>query len=438
MRITIVGTGYVGLVGGVCFAEAGNDVIMVDIDSEKVKALKNKQLPIYELGLPKIFERNFKAGRLHFTTDLKEGIKNSEVIFFALPTPEGKDGNADLSAIRSVAAQAANYLDAYRIFVNKSTVPVGTAKEVTDIIQSKTDVPFDVVSNPEFLREGVAVDDFMKPDRIVIGTNSETARKIMKKLYEPFVQQGNPIYFMDNVSAEMVKYAANAYLATRITFMNEIANICERVHANVDSVRLGMGSDARIGKRFLFAGAGYGGSCFPKDTQALYTTAQNCDYHFKVLGSVLEKNTEQKQQFFKKIATYFQSKLKDKKIAVWGIAFKANTDDIREAPALTIIDLLLKNGALVSVFDPEAMPNFEKNPLAQQTKLGKDSYGILKDADALVILTEWGEFKNPDFSKIKSLMKSNIIFDGRNLYSLEEMNKEGFTYFSVGREVQNA
>ena len=315
---------------------------------------------------------------------------------------------------------------------------MGTAKEVTDIIRAKTDVPFDVVSNPEFLREGVAVEDFMKPDRIVIGTSSDKARQTMKKLYEPFVQQGNPIYLMDNVSAEMVKYAANAYLATRITFMNEIANICERVHADVDSVRLGMGSDNRIGKRFLFAGAGYGGSCFPKDTQALFTTADNYGYHFKVLNSVLEKNAEQKQQFFEKISAYFKDDLKGKKIAIWGIAFKPNTDDIREAPALTIIDLLLKNGATVSAFDPEGMPNFEKNPLAKQTELGKDSYSILKDADALVILTEWGEFKNPDFSKIKSLMKSNLIFDGRNLLSLEEMNREGFTYFSVGREPQNA
>ncbi len=434
MNIAVVGTGYVGLVTGTCFAEMGNHVVCVDIDAAKVDSMRNGNMPIYEPHLDVIFERNLKQGRLSFTTDLAATIKDSKIIFLALPTPPGEDGSADLSYVLGVAEQLGKLLTEYKVIVNKSTVPVGTAEKVHAAIALNCKTEFDVVSNPEFLREGFAVDDFMKPDRVVIGTDSEKARKIMSDLYAPFVRQGNPIYFMDARSSELTKYAANAFLATKITFMNEIANLCEKVGANVDMIRIGIGSDTRIGKRFLFAGIGYGGSCFPKDVQALARTAQDFDYDFKVLTSVMDVNDRQRTSIVDKIKSYFGNDLSGKKIALWGLAFKPDTDDIREAPALYIIDLLLKEGVSIAAYDPEASNNVKK-VFGEKIKYASDPYEAVEGADALLIATEWSVFRTPEFDKLAKKMKAKVIFDGRNLYDPAKMKELGFYYNSVGRTV---
>lgn len=433
MNIAVVGTGYVGLVTGTCFAEMGNQVICVDIDAKKVEAMQQGRIPIYEPHLDVLFERNIKQGRLRFTTDLESAVKPAQVIFLALPTPPGEDGSADLSYVLGVASQLGSIIDSYKVVVNKSTVPVGTAEKVRDAIAKTCKVEFDVVSNPEFLREGYAVDDFMKPDRVVIGTDSDRAGSLMKDLYAPFVRQGNPIYMMDTRSSELTKYAANAFLATKITFMNEIANLCERTGANVDMVRIGIGSDDRIGKRFLFAGIGYGGSCFPKDVQALAKTSDEHGYDFRVLDSVMKVNDTQRTIIFDKIMRYFQNDIKGRHIAVWGLAFKPDTDDIREAPALFLIEKLLASGATVSVFDPEAMPNVERI-FGDKIRYAKDQYDCLKDSDALLIATEWAVFRTPDFNLLSSSMKSKVVFDGRNLYEPPKMQQLGFHYESIGRQ----
>jgi UDPglucose 6-dehydrogenase len=434
MNVTVVGTGYVGLVTGTCFAETGNHVICVDIDARKVERMRNGEVPIFEPGLDLLFERNTKQGRLHFTTDLAAAIEKAQIIFLALPTPPGEDGSADLSYILGVARDLSKIIKDYKVIVDKSTVPVGTSEKVHAALAEHLDTSlFDVVSNPEFLREGVAVDDFMKPDRVVIGCNSERARKAMKQLYEPFVRQGNPIFFMDERSAEMTKYAANSYLAMRISYMNEIANLCERAGANVDMVRVGMGSDNRIGKRFLFPGIGYGGSCFPKDVQALAMTAEQYDYDFKILKSVMTINDIQKTRLPDKIMSYFKNDVAGKTFALWGLAFKPNTDDIREAPALDIINTLLAGGAKVQAFDPEAMPNVQRI-YGEKVSFVKDEYAALENADALIIATEWGIFRTPDFEKLAHLT-TKAIFDGRNLYDVDGMKGKGFRYESIGREV---
>ena len=432
MKITIIGTGYVGLVTGTCLAEAGNDVLCIDIDAAKVKKMQNGEVPIYEPHLETYFERNIKAGRLHFSTTLEEGVHHGDVIFLALPTPEDEDGSADLSYVLGVANQIGDLMKDYKIVVGKSTVPVGTGEKVKAALQSKTDVPFDVVSNPEFLREGFAVEDFMKPDRIVLGVESERAQKTMEKLYKNFVRSGNPIVFMDIKSAELTKYAANAFLATKITYMNEIANYCEKVGANVDDVRIGMGLDSRIGKRFLFPGIGYGGSCFPKDVKALHKSGKDAQHHFAILDSVIEVNENQKTVLFPKMVAHFEGDLKGKKIALWGLAFKPDTDDIREAPALYMIDKLLSAGAAVTAFDPEAMDNV-KAKLGDNIAFASSMMEAAQDADALLICTEWHAFRNPNFDRLKSTLKTNVVFDGRNIYSPDEMKTLGFTYYSIGR-----
>ncbi|HMX41057.1 MAG TPA: UDP-glucose/GDP-mannose dehydrogenase family protein [Saprospiraceae bacterium] len=433
MNIAVVGTGYVGLVTGTCFAETGNNVICVDINEKKVQRLRRGEIPIFEPGLDVLFERNTKEGRLSFTTDLQHAVQGSQIIFLALPTPPGEDGSADLSYIMGVAGQLSKMITDYKVIVDKSTVPVGTAEKVADILSKGLPKKmYDVVSNPEFLREGVAVEDFMKPDRVVIGTKSEKARKVMRQLYEPFVRQGNPIYFMDERSAELTKYAANSYLATRISFMNEIANLCEKVGADVDMVRIGMGSDDRIGKRFLFPGIGYGGSCFPKDVQALAKTASQHAYDFKILKSVMKVNTIQKSVMTKKLRKYYKGDLEGKTFAVWGLAFKPNTDDIREAPALVIIDELLAAGAKIRAFDPEAMDNV-RELYGDRIYFAANMYETLIHADALLVLTEWGEFRTPDYEKMAGLLNEMVVFDGRNVYDLEQMKSAGFHYVSIGR-----
>ncbi|TWF33592.1 UDP-glucose dehydrogenase [Chitinophaga polysaccharea] len=435
MKITVVGTGYVGLVTGTCFAETGNDVTCVDIDANKVKKLSSGQITIYEPGLEKLFERNLKEGRLSFTTSLEEGIKGAEVIFLALPTPPGADGAADLSFVLNVAAHLGKIMTDYKVIVDKSTVPVGTAERVAAAIAENCKTPFDVVSNPEFLREGVAVDDFMKPDRVVIGTTSERARKVMGDLYAPFVRQGNPILFMDEKSAELTKYAANSFLATKISFMNEIAILCEKLGADVDMVRRGIGSDDRIGKRFLFPGIGYGGSCFPKDVQALVKSSEDVQYNFKILNAVMDVNERQKLFLLPKIQNYFNNDLGGKHFALWGLAFKPNTDDIREAPALYIIEALLAAGATISVFDPEAMSNVQRLLSNKNGKIvyAEHQYTCLENADALIIATEWSVFRTPDFQKISTSLKNKVIFDGRNLFDIARMKELGYHYESVGR-----
>lgn len=440
MKIAVVGTGYVGLVTGTCFSETGNQVTCVDIDKSKVDKLSSGQITIYEPGLEKLFLRNQKEGRLHFTTSLPEAIKDAQVIFLALPTPPGEDGSADLKYILGVASDLGKLLKPtdYKVIIDKSTVPVGTADKVrTAILASATEDiknSFDVVSNPEFLREGVAVDDFMKPDRVVIGTESDKAKKIMSDLYVPFVRQGNPIIFMDEKSAELTKYAANSFLAVKISFMNEIAQLCERMGADVDMVRKGIGSDERIGKRFLFPGIGYGGSCFPKDVQALAKSSSEVNYEFKILDAVMDVNEKQKLHLMPKIKQYFKDDLKGKHFALWGLAFKPNTDDIREAPALYIIDELTKAGATVSAFDPEGMNNV-KQLLGDKITYGEGQYDVLENADALIIATEWNEFRTPEFEKIKSSLNNQVIFDGRNLFDLQQIRQLGFHYESVGRKV---
>lgn len=432
-RIAVVGTGYVGLVTGTCFAETGNQVVCVDIDENKVERMRNGEVPIYEPHLDVLFERNIKADRLSFTTSLEVGIKDAEIIFLALPTPPGEDGSADLSYILGVADHLGKIMTDYKVIVDKSTVPVGTAEKVHAAIAKHAKVPFDVVSNPEFLREGFAVDDFLKPDRVVIGTSSDRAQKVMEQLYKPFVRQGNPIIFMDEKSAELTKYAANSFLATKITFMNEIANFCELVGADVDKVRIGIGSDDRIGKRFLFPGIGYGGSCFPKDVQALVKSGKEHNFDFEILNAVMEVNEDQKTILMPKIRNFFRGDLKGKKIALWGLAFKPDTDDIREAPALYMIDALVKEGATVTAYDPEAIKNV-KNLIGDKIAYAENEYAALLHADALLICTEWGVFRNPDFDKMGEMMADKVIFDGRNLFDLTEMNEKGFYYNSIGRK----
>lgn len=432
MKIAVIGTGYVGLVTGTCFAETGNDVTCIDIDQRKVDKLSLGEITIYEPGLEKIFIRNLKEGRLHFTSNLQDGIKDAKILFLALPTPPGDDGSADLRYVLSVAEDLGRVITDYVVIVDKSTVPVGTAEKVFQAVSENSKVPFDVVSNPEFLREGVAVEDFMKPDRVVIGTNSERAKKLMSELYAPFVRSGNPLIYMDLRSAELTKYAANSFLATKISFMNEIAQLCERLGADVDMVRLGIGSDARIGKRFLFPGIGYGGSCFPKDVQALVKSSDEVGYDFQILNAVMKVNDAQKMHLLPKIKSFFKGELSGKHFAMWGLAFKPNTDDIREAPALSIIDALLNAGATVTAFDPEAMNNV-KQTIGDKIKYAENQYDALNNADALIIATEWNEFRTPDFQKIQKLVKHNAIFDGRNLFDLETMKELGFHYESVGR-----
>jgi UDPglucose 6-dehydrogenase len=432
MKIAVIGTGYVGLVTGTCFAETGNDVCCVDIDNNKVQKLSNGQITIYEPGLEKLFLRNLKEERLKFTTSLEEGIKDAQIIFLALPTPPGEDGSADLKYILGVSDHLGKILKEYKVIVDKSTVPVGTAEKVRAAIAKNCKVEFDVVSNPEFLREGVAVDDFMKPDRVVIGVSSERARKIMNDLYSPFVRQGNPIIFMDERSAELTKYAANSFLATKITFMNEVALLCERLGADVDMVRRGIGSDERIGKRFLFPGIGYGGSCFPKDVQALVKSSQEVSYDFKILNAVMDVNERQKLHLMPKIKKYFKDNLKGKHFALWGLAFKPNTDDIREAPALYMIDALLAEGATLSVFDPEAMNNV-RQLIGDKVTYAESQYEALERADALIIATEWNEFRTPNFLKIVTSLKNKVIFDGRNLFDIAAIRELGFYYESIGR-----
>ncbi|MDZ4810607.1 MAG: UDP-glucose/GDP-mannose dehydrogenase family protein [Bacteroidota bacterium] len=442
MKIAVVGTGYVGLVTGTCFAETGNNVTCVDIDSKKVDKLKNGEITIYEPGLEKLFLRNLKEERLRFTTNLADAVKDAMLILLALPTPPGEDGSADLKYILGVADELGKLLKPgdYKVIVDKSTVPVGTAEKVLNRILASGGEglkdSFDVVSNPEFLREGLAVEDFMKPDRVVIGTDSEKARKVISDLYAPFVRQGNPVIFMDERSAELTKYAANSFLATKISFMNEIANLCELFGADVDMVRRGMGSDDRIGKRFLFPGIGYGGSCFPKDVQALVKSASDVKYDFKILSAVMEVNGLQKLHLIPGIKKHFGNNLKGKHFALWGLSFKPGTDDIREAPALYMIDALISEGATVSAFDPEAMKNV-KEQVGNKIVYAESQYEALKDADALIIATEWNEFRTPDFSKIAATLKNKVIFDGRNLFDLEAMRNLGFHYESVGREVIN-
>jgi UDPglucose 6-dehydrogenase len=432
MKIAVVGTGYVGLVTGTCFAETGNDICCVDIDVDKINKLKAGQITIYEPGLEKLFLRNLKEERLHFTTNLEEGIKDATIIFLALPTPPGENGSADLKYVLGVAEDIGKILTSYKVIVDKSTVPVGTAQKVNNAIAKNYSGEFDVVSNPEFLREGVAVDDFMKPDRVVVGTTSERARKVMDELYNPFVRQGNPIIYMDERSAELTKYAANSFLATKITFMNEIAQLCERLDADVDLVRRGIGSDERIGKRFLFPGIGYGGSCFPKDVQALVNSSKEVGYEFGILNKVMDINEKQKLHLVYKIKRYYKDNVKGKHFALWGLAFKPNTDDIREAPALYIIDALLKEGATFSVFDPEAMNNV-KNLLGDKIQYCENQYDALKDADALIIATEWNEFRTPNFLKIVTALKNKVIFDGRNVFDVNAIRELGFYYESIGR-----
>lgn len=433
MKIAVVGTGYVGLVTGTCFAETGNQVTCVDINAEKVQQMQAGKIPIYEPGLDDLFQRNTQEGRLHFTTSLKEGIEGAKVIFLALPTPPGADGSADLKYILQVADDLGPILADYTVIIDKSTVPVGTSDKVRAAIAKNATVDFDVVSNPEFLREGVAVEDFMKPDRVVIGTQSDRAKDLMSRLYAPLVRQGNPIIFMDERSAELTKYAANAFLATKITFMNEIANLCELVGANVDEVRKGIGTDSRIGKRFLFAGIGYGGSCFPKDVQALAKTSAENDYEFKILDSVMKVNENQKTKLIPPLVKHFKGNIKGKKIAMWGLAFKPYTDDIREAPSLYNIDALLELGASVSAYDPEAMGHV-KEVMGDKISFTKSPYEALEDADALLIVTEWPQFRTPDFERMDSLLKNKVIFDGRNLYELNQMQELGYTYYSIGRQ----
>ena len=433
MKITVIGTGYVGLVTGTCLAETGNEVVCVDIDAEKVEKMKNGVVPIYEPHLDVLFDRNIEAGRLTFTTSLDEGLEHGQIIFLALPTPEDEDGSADLSYVLNVSEEIGKKIKDYKVIVDKSTVPVGTAEKVHAVIAKNAQCEFDVVSNPEFLREGFAVDDFLKPERIVVGSSSERATALMQKLYRPFVRSGNPIIIMDEKSAELTKYAANSFLAAKITFMNEIANYCEKVGADVDMVRVGMGTDSRIGKRFLFPGIGYGGSCFPKDVKALQKAGKDEGFDFQILNSVIEVNQKQKTILLPKIEGYFNNNLKGKKIAIWGLAFKPETDDVREAPAIDVMNALLEKGANLSVFDPEAMPNIKKQ-FGEKLTYASSMYDALEGAEALVICTEWSIFRTPNHQKLKQLLANPVIFDGRNLYNVDDMSAEGIAYYSIGRK----
>ena len=432
MKLSVIGTGYVGLVVGTCFAESGNDVICVDVDERKLKKLRKGESTIFEPGLTEFLKKNLHEKRLAFTSDLEAAVQKSDVIFLALPTPQAEDGSADLQHVVEVAKRVGKCMNGYKVIVNKSTVPVGTGDRVREIVSEETKHPFDVVSNPEFLKEGAAVNDFMKPDRVVIGTDSPQALAVMQDLYGPFVRTGNPMLVMDVRSSELTKYASNSFLATKISFMNEIANLCERVGADVDLVRKGMGTDPRIGMQFLFAGVGYGGSCFPKDVAALLNTGKANEYNLEILNAVESVNRRQKLVVVDKIKKHFGSRLKGKTIALWGLAFKPNTDDMREAPSQTIIEALLREGASVRGFDPAAMEE-AKRRLGKRIKFYKGNYEALKDADALVVLTEWNEFRRPDFARIKSLLKEPVIFDGRNIYDPKVMKEKGFVYYGIGR-----
>ncbi len=432
MKLSVIGTGYVGLVVGTCFAESGNDVICVDVDEQKLKTLRKGESPIYEPGLTEFLKKNIAEKRLTFTSDLDAAVKKSEVIFLALPTPQAEDGSADLQHVVEVAKKIGRIMNGYKVIVNKSTVPVGTGDHVREIIANETKHPFDVVSNPEFLKEGAAVNDFMKPDRIVIGTGSPKALAIMQDLYAPFVRTGNPLIVMDIHSSELTKYASNSFLATKVSFMNEIANLCERLGADVDLVRKGMGTDERIGTQFLFAGIGYGGSCFPKDVSALLNTARTNEYDLQILEAVEAVNRRQKLVIVNKIKKHFGTGLKGKVIALWGLAFKPNTDDMREAPALTVVDALVREGAQVRAFDPAALDEAKKR-FGKGVKLVDNNYEALKGADALVLLTEWNEFRRPDFDRIKTLLREPVVFDGRNIYDPKVMRDKGFVYYGIGR-----
>jgi UDPglucose 6-dehydrogenase len=433
MKIAVIGTGYVGLVTGTCFAETGNTVTCVDIDEQKVATLQQGKITIFERGLEDLFEKNVHQGRLFFTTDLATGIKDAKLILLALPTPPGEDGSADLQYVLRVAEQIGPLLRDYTVIVNKSTVPVGTSELVRERVGRKATVEFDVVSNPEFLREGLAVEDFMKPERVVIGSRSPRAIKVIENLYAPFTRLGNPVILMDERSAELTKYAANAFLATKITFMNEVANLCENLGADVDLVRKGIGTDSRIGKRFLFAGIGFGGSCFPKDVRALEKSSHDAKYDFQILKAVMAVNDKQKTKMITKMEKHFEGSLQGKVIGMWGLSFKPHTDDIREAPSLFLIQKLVEAGATVSVHDPEAMENVKKI-FGDKIQYCENQYDVLKNADALLIATEWPEYRNPDFDRMKSEMKNTVIFDGRNLYNLETISELGFTYYSIGRK----
>lgn len=434
MKIAVVGTGYVGLVTGTCFAETGNSVICVDIDQEKLQKLRNGIITIYEPGLDILFKRNIQEKRLEFTDSLAYAVEKSDIIFLALPTPPQEDGSADLQYVLNVASDIGDIIKKYKVIVNKSTVPVGTADKVREKISAKTKVPFDVVSNPEFLREGAAVEDFMKPERVVVGTSSEKARAMMEELYKPFVMSGNPVIFMDERSSELTKYAANSFLATKISFMNEVAQLCERVGADVDQVRKGIGTDSRIGKRFIFAGVGYGGSCFPKDVKALHFTSKENSYKFQILDAVIDVNKKQKDLLTHKITAFYKDNLKGKRLAVWGLAFKPNTDDIREAPALEIIKDLLKAGAEIVAFDPVANELVQKYHPKLKIEFASGMYEATQGADALLIITEWNEFRTPDWAKLGKQMKDKVVFDGRNIYEPETLRDKGFYYASIGRK----
>jgi UDPglucose 6-dehydrogenase len=432
MRIAVVGTGYVGLVAGTCFAESGNGVVCIDIDKEKIERLKRGEVPIYEPGLEELLKRNVHDRRLTFTTDYAEGIARAEVVFIAVGTPPGQNGEADLKYVLDAARAIAKSMTGYAVIVDKSTVPVGTAKQVRAIMRENTQHEFDVVSNPEFLKEGAAIDDFLKPDRVVIGSESQRAREVMDELYGPFVRTGNPILHMDIASAELTKYAANAMLATRISFMNEVANICAKVGANIDAVRKGIGSDARIGSRFLFAGIGYGGSCFPKDVKAIVQTADASGYDFRILKAVEAVNETQKRLLVDLIQARFGKNLKGRQFAIWGLSFKPNTDDMREAPSLVVIDALLAAGATISAYDPEAIRECQKHYLGDRIAYAESPMGALDGADALLLLTEWNEFRRPDFEAVKAALKRPVVFDGRNVYNRSTLEKLGFEYFGVG------
>lgn len=432
MRIAVVGTGYVGLVAGTCFAESGNDVICIDIDESKIQALDRGEVPIFEPGLEELLKRNVTDGRLSFTTDYEVGMKGAQVVFIAVGTPPGEDGSADLKYVLSAARSIAQQMKDYTVIVDKSTVPVGTAKKVEAELRANTEHEFDVVSNPEFLKEGAAIDDFLKPDRVVIGSRSKRAEEIMDELYDPFVRTGNPILHMDTESAELTKYAANAMLATRISFMNEVANLCTRLGANINSVRKGIGLDARIGNRFLFAGIGYGGSCFPKDVQAIVKTAEKVDYEFKIVKAVEAVNQLQKQVLYDYVLQHYDGDVKGKHFAIWGLAFKPNTDDMREAPAVVLINRLLEAGATICAYDPVAMPEAMHHHFGDRIRYSEKPMGALKDADGMLLVTEWNEFRRPDFDKVKELLRVPVIFDGRNIYSRTVLEKEGFAYYGIG------
>lgn len=435
MKLAVIGAGYVGLVVGTCFAESGNDVICVDNDERKLKMLKKGESPIFEPGLTDMLKKNITEKRIVFTDDLEAAVKKSEIVFLALPTPQSEDGSADLQHVLAVAKRIGRALNGYKVIVNKSTVPVGTSDRVREIIAKETKIKFDVVSNPEFLKEGAAINDFMKPDRVVIGSRSQQALKLMSDLYAPFVRTGNPLIVMDERSSELTKYAANSFLATKISFMNEIANLCERVGADIDHVRKGMGTDPRVGSQFLFAGIGYGGSCFPKDVAALLNTSKTYDHDLHILEAVESVNKRQKRVIVDKIRRHFGSKLKGKTITLWGLAFKPNTDDIREAPSLQIIDALLKEGVNIRVHDPVAMDETRRR-IGDVVKYFESNFDALKGADGLAIVTEWNEYRRPDFEKMKSLLKGAVVFDGRNIYDPALMVERGFVYYGIGRGKQ--